>query len=405
MGTLIKYELRKILGNRVGMVACLLALVMIVGMAVLNLSTALTTDYTTGERVYGFAAQHAFRDWRNSHAGVLDDERVAADVADYERAAELYATNEDILSMTGPEIIDTYGIDFYRASFLVYIDQYYDGLMNALEAAIPQATNLQEGAAARLEIDLSDDAAQFAYSQAERTYWRAKAAQVSWPIEYGYVDAWDNTLDYASFLGLAIIAACIALSGVFAGEYQARTAAVVLPTRRGKRALPVAKVVAALIFVSAYWWLSAAVLLGVNVAVCGPDGWDLPLQVTNFANPYPLTMGGAVLAAFGLGYMLALGMAALTLALSARLRSTMPVAAIPMAFVFMGLFGLSVRQVAKVAALTPMAALNWSFTRMVSYAAGPAVADLPTVLAVLYAFMFVALTPISMRAFRRHQVA
>ncbi|MBR1829674.1 MAG: hypothetical protein IJ781_09235 [Atopobiaceae bacterium] len=405
MGNLIRFELRKILGNRAGMVACALSLAMMVGMAVLNVTTSATSDYTTGEHLSGFAAQQAFREWKSSHAGMLDDARVADDVADYYRAAELYATNDDILSMTAPQIIDAYGNDFYHESFCVYIDRYYDRLMNALEAATPQATSLEEGAAARLEIDLSDDAAQFPYSPAERNWWRSKAAQVSWPIEYGYADAWDYTLDYASLLGLAIIAACIALSGVFAGEYQERTAAVVLPTRRGKQALPVAKVVAALIFATAYWWTCAAVLLGVNVAVCGADGWGLPYQITNFANPYALTMGGAVLSVFALGYVAALGMAGLTLALSARLRSTMPVAAIPMAVVLMGLFGLFITPIAKAAALTPMAALNWSFSRLVSYAAGPVVADLPTVAALLYAAMLVALTPLAMRAFRRHQVA
>jgi hypothetical protein len=42
---------------------------------------------------------------------------------------------------------------------------------------------------------------------------------------------------------------------------------------------------------------------------------------------------------------------------------------------------------------------------MVSYVAGPLVADLPTVLAILYGVMLVALVPLAMRAFRRHQVA
>ena len=55
--------------------------------------------------------------------------------------------------------------------------------------------------------------------------------------------------------------------------------------------------------------------------------------------------------------------------------------------------------------LTPMAALNWSFSRLVSYAAGPVVADLPTVAALLYAVLIVACVPLATRLFRRHQVA
>ncbi len=134
-------------------------------------------------------------------------------------------------------------------------------------------------------------------------------------------------------------------------------------------------------------------------------GLGLPYQIMDFANPYALTMGGAMLALFSLGYLIALGMAALTLALSARLRSTMPVAAIPMAVVFMGPVALFIVPLAKATALTPMVALEWSISRLVSYAAGPVVSDLPTATALLYADLLVVLAPLAMRLFRRHQVA
>ena len=49
------------------------------------------------------------------------------------------------------------------------------------------------------------------------------------------------------------MAACIAVSGVFAGEYQGGTASIVLPTLRGKRSLPVAKVFVSMLFATAYW--------------------------------------------------------------------------------------------------------------------------------------------------------
>ena len=163
----------------------------------------------------------------------------------------------------------------------------------------------------------------------------------------------------------------------------------------GKRALPIAKVLAALVFATAYWWFCAAVLVGINVAVCGPDGWGLPLQIADFSNPYAFTMGGALLRALLLGYLISLGMTALTLLLSARLRSAMPVAVIPMAVVFLGMFAMFITPLVKLAVLTPLSGMNWSFRNMVSYALGPVVMDLPTALAVLYGAMLVALTPLA----------
>lgn len=52
-----------------------------------------------------------------------------------------------------------------------------------------------------------------------------------------------------------------------------------------------------------------------------------------------------------------------------------------------------------------MAGLNFAFSRMVSYAAGTAVIDLPAALAMLYAGLLVVCMPSAMRIFARHQVA
>lgn len=406
MGTLIKFELRKILGNKAGMAACVLAFALCMALVVGNLCTAVQRDVETSEVAQGFEAQQVFKRMALSHAGVLDDERVAADAAALDRANELASQVEGFADMDSQQIIDALGLEFWQQTRGVLNQQYYMELVGTLDAADPRATSLQDGAWARIQVNLNSDASEF--TDAEKDYWNAKAAEVSWPLEYGYAGAWDNALAYANFAALCIVALCIALSGMFAGEYQAGTAAIVLPTRRGKRALPAAKVAAAFIFTTAYWWLCSLIAIAINVAVCGPEGLGLPAQVVfNFANPYALMVGQAMLLVYGLGYLVALGMAAFTLALSALMRSPMPVAVIPMAISFLGLMGLFVgwRPLAKLAMLTPISGLNYAFGRMISYAVGPLVADLPTVLAILYAAMVVAFVPLAMRAFRRHQVA
>ena len=407
MGTLIKFELRKIAGNRAGMVACAFALLLLALLSVGNLATMATRDIVTGQVVEGFAAQATYREALESHAGMLDDGRVAQDAAAFDRANSLVEEAGGLADRSNQEIIDAYGAEFWSETRGVLEQGYYTEIVGTLESATPPATSLEEGAKARVGgvLDLGFDG-YFPYSGAERAYWTEKFDAITWPVEYGYAEGWHNVLNWMSFAGLIIVAACIALSGTFAGEYQDRTAAVALPTRRGKRALPVAKAVASIVFVTVYWWVCALVVIGINVGVCGADGWELPLQVAaGFDNPYPLTIGQAVLALYGLGYLIALGMAAFTLLLSSKMRSTMPVAVIPMAVVFLGMFGMFITPLTKIAVLTPMAGLEYAFNRMLSYAAGPLVTDLPTVLAVLYGIIFVVFTPFAMRAFRRHQVA
>ena len=86
------------------------------------------------------------------------------------------------------------------------------------------------------------------------------------------------------------------------------------------------------------------------------------------------------------------------------MRSTMPVAVVPMALVFLGAIALFSTPLAKAALLTPFSGLTYAFDAMVSYAVGSFVVDLATMLAALYGIMLVALTPLAMRAFTKHQV-
>ena len=76
-----------------------------------------------------------------------------------------------------------------------------------------------------------------------------------------------------------------------------------------------------------------------------------------------------------------------------------------MAVTFLGMLALFITPLAKIGALTPLAGMNYAFSRMLSYAAGSAVIDLPTALTILYACLLVVCIPLAMRFFKRHQVA
>lgn len=407
MGTLVKFELKKILDNKAGMAACALVLAMLAAVCVLNLATMDSIDLATGTYVSGLEAQKAYRAIQESHAGTLDDEHIARDVATFNHAEELAQKNQGLFDRSGQEIIDRYGLQFWRETRAVIEQGYYMEIVGTLDSASPRATSLREGALARLDNTLENGFLGYhRYTDAEKDYWRSLANKISWPVTYGYDGGWHYVLSWRGFPGLAIVALCIALSGAFAGEYQQRTAAVALPTRRGKRELPAAKALAAFTFATAYWCLLTAFAVAVHVGIYGTAGWDLPLQVAlGFDNPYPMTIGKAILASYALGYLVALGMAALTLLLSAKTRSAMPVAAITMGVVFLGIVALFSTPLAKVALLTPFSGLSYAFDGLVSYAAGPLVVDLPQALAALYGGMLVVFTPLAIGAFRRHQVA
>ena len=407
MGTLVRFELKKILSNKAGMVACALVLVMLVAVATLNLLTMDTVDGATGNLVHGFEAQQAYRQMQESHAGTLDNSRTAEDVAAFDHADQLSKDTRGLSGLSSQEITERYGLPFWQETRGILEDSYYREVVGTLDSASPRATSLEGGVKARVDGLLESGFWGYhPYTDAEKAYWRSLVDDIAWPLEWGYDGGWHYALTWKGFSGLAIVALCVALSGVFAGEYRDRTVAVVLPTRRGKKALPIAKTIAAFLFTTGYWCVLATAIIAMHVGIYGTAGWGMPLQVTfGLDNPYPLTVGQAVVASCGLGYLVALGMVALTLLLSSRLRSTMPVAVIPMVIVFLGIIGLFSTPLAKIALLTPFSGLSYAFDAMVSYAIGPFVVGLPMALAALYGITLVAFVPFAVHSFGKHQVA
>ncbi|MCQ4882177.1 hypothetical protein NE624_18035, partial [Alistipes onderdonkii] len=82
----------------------------------------------------------------------------------------------------------------------------------------------------------------------------------------GYAGGWADVMACIGFLAFAMVAVCVVLTPVFAGEYQDRTDAVLLAARYGRSKLVAAKIVASLLFATAYFALATAVIMGVALA-------------------------------------------------------------------------------------------------------------------------------------------
>ncbi len=206
----------------------------------------------------------------------------------------------------------------------------------------------------------------------------------------------------------ALLMVAIACAGVFNVEYRDRTDAVLLSTRLGKSRLPVAKVAASIIVASVLYAVAAAVILGMPLALFGPDGAGLPLQVKSLSNAYALSIAGASAVVCAVGYAATLGLLGIVLALSSRMRSSMGILAIAAAIVLLPMFAPQVQSslVNHVTYLFPYFALNPAdLFGVVSYAAGPLVVEYPVVVCVLYLALFAVGCTLSIRWFGRHQVA
>lgn len=245
-------------------------------------------------------------------------------------------------------------------------------------------------------------------SEAEKDYWRNMNSDVEEPFQYGYFGGWEVIISSFELLMFAILAICIVIAPVFAGEYQAGTDAVILSGKYGKTKLTTAKIVAALIFGVLAFTLHVLVAFGIPLVAFGMDGWNLPLQINGTTVLYPLTFLEGTLINLGIIYLILIAMIGLTLFLSARMKSPyfVLIVVVPVLFIPMflspngttGIYNLFVL-------LTPYQSLVPRFNSYLSYQFGSVILDAFAMRGFVYVILTLILLPLARIGFKKHQVA
>lgn len=418
---LLKYELKKIVMRKSARYTCLAVLVALCGIMALNVVQTKTTN-NTGEVLSGFDAIHYRQDSAAAHEGTLTDERISQELESYYNVTFEKIDPEELAQMSGSAAYDTITRLYDEQTVQFIYDDYFSWLIrpwapypgmeptqvSAFIGAHPDTT-LEEALAslAQRTLDANMQGA-WTYSDSERAFWTAKQAEVTHPLSYGYAGGWSNIIDCIAFVSFAILAVCVALAPVFAGEYADRTDSVLLSSRYGRTRLLTAKILASLLFAAGYFALCALTICGVSLAAYGAGGADLPVQVLAMGSPYDITVSQAALISVGLAFLMTMGFAGLTLLLSSRLRSMLAVFVIDAALVLVtGMIptgGIGILQ--HILYLFPTSlsapALFWSYT---SYPVGGFATDVIGAIAMLYLSLVVVCVPLAAVSFRRHQVA
>lgn len=421
MASLVLFELKKALTRRVAVAVNAGVLLMLVAIMALNVVQTQTTD-ASGEILSGTDAIAQSRANREEHAGTLTTERIVSDLAAYREAIFERVDPDEVSQMTGSAVYDLMWQSYSAEEVYEFYNPYWSTLLRPwkltgeepAQTAARVTPEMAEGwyeAAAQLTQNTLDDgqSGSWEYSEAERAYWTEMQASTEWPLEFGYVEGWSNIIDCAAFLTFSILAVCVTLAPMFANEYQSGTDAVILATRHGRSRLVAAKLVASFVYATAFFALSAAIIVGASLAFFGADGFWLPVQNISLTSPYPLSAGQAALITVGLMYLVCLGFAGLTLAVSSRTKSTLAVFVLDVVLVLLtGVIpsgGLGVLQ--RVLLLFPMGFTSFSalFAALNSYPLGPLVLDLAGAVVVVYAVLGLVSAPVAVVSFRRHQVA
>lgn len=239
-------------------------------------------------------------------------------------------------------------------------------------------------------------------------YWTEQNSKVQTPLPYGFYEGWEILINSLELMILVFLAICIVIAPVFAGEYQAGTAAVLLCGKYGKTKLVRAKIIASLIFGLLAFTIHAAVAVGILLLFFGADGWNLPLQIAGTEIPYPFTFLQATLIGFGILYLVLLGLLGLTLFLSAKMKSPYLVLIILIPVLFIPLFlspNDSTGLYNLIYFLLPYRSATLELNKYISYQFGGFVLDPLFMRAIVYSLLTVVTLPFARRGFQRHQIS
>ena len=245
-------------------------------------------------------------------------------------------------------------------------------------------------------------------SETEKEYWLDMNSKVETPFQYGYYEGWEVIISCFELLLFPLLAVCIMISPVFAGEYQSGADSVILSAKYGKTKLATAKITASMLFGLLAFTLHVAVAFAIPLAAYGIDGWNLPLQIAGTTVPYPFTFLQGTLINLGVIYLILIAMMGLTLFLSAKMKNPyiVLIVLVPVLFIPMFLSPSGTTGIYNLALfVTPYQSMTPQFAKYLSYQFGGIVLDAFSVRIILYIVLAAILLCLAKLGFKRHQVS
>lgn len=326
MRQLIYFELKKILGRRANQVAMLLGLLLVVICSVAQIQGETLND--NGKEWKGADAILRQQEIENALADQLDEEFLTDFLREYQRQIagnpsgydfSLIRPNRNLFALIAKNYVEwNEYLDYETLSGIPTEDGigFYDRRMEKIETLL------------NAEYTYGN------YTEAEKQYWLEKAGAVNTPFQWGGKDVWDIIWTGIGLLFYQFLVVGLCIAPVFAGECQNRTDALLLTTKYGKNRAISAKLLVSFAFSFLYIALCGLISVGINMALLGTKGWDLPIQLWDTLFPYEWTVAQACIINLCVIILIALLLTAFSLMLSAVSKSPVIVLAVDVLLFF-----------------------------------------------------------------------
>lgn len=249
-------------------------------------------------------------------------------------------------------------------------------------------------------------------SQEKKDFLIGQYKALETPFYYEPAIGWNALLDTGympTLIMMTVLVIGFLVSGIFSGEFQMRSDAILFSSKLGRSKAAIAKIAAGLISGSAVYWASVLIFSAAALALLGAGGGGCAIQTgfgywrsfynVTFIQEYLITVLG--------GYAGALFIMTVAMAVSALSRSTVLSVTVPFALVALPFFIGRIDLLSHITALFPDQLLQISaITDDISliYEIGGKVFGSIPILFVLYGLMFFVLVPLLYRIYSRAEI-
>ncbi|KEH90975.1 membrane protein [Clostridium novyi A str. BKT29909] len=325
MGTLIKYELRKIFKTRSTKVSLIVILLLMACSVVSNIKHRLYVD-EMGNEIHGLKAIELKREQVTKHAGYLSEDKLTNIFNDYQKInkdSKSYKPNSKWLKdevfgkyiMNKDEILDLIRQDFS------YADKYNYDIDSLSNKDIKSFYKRRD---TKIKEILNKKYSHGSYSESEKKYVCAINNKISKPFYFDYSDGWEGIFRelFHIILISIIFVICIWVAPIFALEYETGADSIILSTRYGKNKLIIAKILAVFLCTTFVYFGLVLIFTVCMLWIYGIHGWNASLQVIFIKSVYPFSVLEGYLLGVALGYLVALAFSSFIMVLSSKIKTS-----------------------------------------------------------------------------------
>ncbi|NEZ46200.1 ABC transporter permease [Clostridium niameyense] len=411
MGTLLKYELKKIFKRKSTIIALIISIIFI---SILSILFVTENSYVNkeGNRIHGLKAIELKRKDVSLVSGSLSIDKLTSIFNEYEaiiKDKKNFNTGTNDLSnnvynkyVQNKESV----LELLRENYSPVGKGNYDYyILYSLSNKDVQKFYKQRNKNIKQLLSFQH------YSENQKKYILSLNNKISTPLYFDYSDGWNDILarGFRSVLIIIAFVVSICIAPIFAFEYETGADAILLSTKYGKNKLIKAKIIAGILFATIVYIIEVFFFTVSMLCCYGISGWNISFQIVSLTSIYPLTVIQVYLLGTMIGYLVMLSITSVTMALSSKFKTPFSAIIISLLWIFAPLFipkSKSSLLINNILNLFPANAFNVFsvFSVYDTYTFNNIVIMLPKVIIMISFIMILIFLPTAFYKFKKHQV-